>query len=356
MPIVALIPAHDEASSISACVESLRAQSYPPGLYRIVVVADNCSDDTAAIASAAGAQDVMSRQDRHARGKGHALRWALDRLLSEADWDAVVVVDADAHADPELLLRLVQRFEAGAQAVQGESLLVGDGSVSATLRTVAFLLNNRVRPAGRAALGLPTPLAGTGMLLSRTVLREHPWNAFSSAEDVEYTLTLGLAGIHPAFAPRAIVLSPTAPTREAAALQQLRWEGGKAHLARTWLPRLIRRAFADRRPGLLWLAWELASPPLGVLVAVVVPAVVLGAVLAALGAIAAPAIAVWLIAAVATALFVGLGMRAGHCPRASYRALVHAPRLVVAKALGLGPVLRFRGDVWTRTERPTNVR
>ena len=185
--IAVLVPAHDEAALIARCVQSLQAQTYPSRLYDVIVVADNCSDATASIARSAGA-DVLVRDEPDARGKGRALRWAFDRVLRRPiPPDAVVVVDADSVADPCFLSALVRPFESGASAVQGESLLAEDGSRAASLRAAAFLLVNRVRPAGRSALGLPCDLTGNGMLLSSELLRAYPWDAFTSAEDLEYT-------------------------------------------------------------------------------------------------------------------------------------------------------------------------
>ena len=51
--IVALIPAYNGAAGIAGTVRCLRAQTRPPD--RIVVVANNCTDDTAAEARRAGA-------------------------------------------------------------------------------------------------------------------------------------------------------------------------------------------------------------------------------------------------------------------------------------------------------------
>ncbi len=96
--LAVVVPAHNEEALIARCLASLSDQTYPRSLYRVVVVADNCSDRTAQISRALGIE-VMERLDEHARGKGHALRWAMDRLLA-ADHppDAIVVVDADSIA------------------------------------------------------------------------------------------------------------------------------------------------------------------------------------------------------------------------------------------------------------------
>src|SRR5437763_2889436 len=209
--ILVLIPAHDEEGSIAHCVKSLQAQSYPAERRAIVVIADNCTDDTADAARRAGAE-VLVRDEPGLRGKGRALQWGFERLLArEQPPDAVVVVDADSTPDPEFLSRIVGRFEDGAEVVQGESLLSDDGSPEQALRAAAFLLVNRARPTGRTVLGLSSGLAGNGMLFGRRVLAEHPWTAVSSTEDVEHGIALRRAGVRPAFARGAIVWSPAAP-------------------------------------------------------------------------------------------------------------------------------------------------
>ncbi|HET7475004.1 MAG TPA: glycosyltransferase family 2 protein [Dermatophilaceae bacterium] len=91
--ILALVPAHNERGKVAAAVDSLRQQSEPPD--RIVVVADNCTDDTEEVARAAGAE-VWPTSGNHARKAG-ALNQVLASLLPGlADEDAVLVLDADS--------------------------------------------------------------------------------------------------------------------------------------------------------------------------------------------------------------------------------------------------------------------
>jgi GT2 family glycosyltransferase len=342
--VVVLIPAHDEEGTIAHCVEAFEQQTYPRERFRVVVVADNCTDETAAVALGAGAE-VLVRAEPDARGKGHALRWGMEQLLARDEPpDAVVVVDADSTADPDLLQGLVSRFEAGAQAVQGESLIVGDGSPAQELRAAAFLLVNRARPTGRAMLGLAPDLAGNGMLFSRKLLAEHPWSAFSSTEDLEYGLALRAAGVEPVFARGAIVRSPAAPHGRAAETQQMRWEGGKLHLARTRAPGLLAR-------GQLDAAIELAIPPLGYLAAAACALTLSGVALAWLDGLDPSAVAPSAVALAAIPVYVFIGLAAAKAPRSAYAALAHAPGFVVRKALRAHKLLRFRPDSWVRTER-----
>lgn len=351
--LVVLVPAHNEAPVIGRCVRSLRAQSYPANLYETVVVADNCTDDTAAVALAAGADRVLTRDEPDLRGKGHALRWATERVVNEAGAPAAVaVVDADSFADPDFLTALVQPIHAGAEAVQGESLLSSSEAAATTLGAMAFLLVNRVRPAGRAALGLPaTHLAGNGMLLTRELLVAMPWKAFTAAEDLEYSLALKVRGVRIAFAGGALVLSPPAPTPQAASQQQLRWQGGKLHLARTWIPRLIVRALRERRPSLLGTAFDLAVPPLALLAAVVSGGTGIAVLFAVSGLTSAWTLGPWLLALASIPLSVVIGLRAAGAPRHGFTAMSRAPLFVLKQALRAPRLVRFRGDVWVRTER-----
>lgn len=349
--VVVLIPAHDEEGSIAHCVRTFGAQSYPTERFEVVVIADNCTDDTASAARAAGAE-VLVRNEPEVRGKGQALRWAIERLLArETPPAAVIVVDADTTADPNLVAGLVSRLEDGAEVVQGESLLVDDGSPEQALRAAAFLLVNRTKPAGRSALGLAVALQGNGMLFSSRVLTEHPWSAFSSTEDLEYGLALRAAGIEPAFARGAIAWSPVAPRGRAAETQQLRWEGGKFHLARTLGPRLVAQAVRERRPALVEAAVDLAVPPLGYLAAAAASVTGAGVALAWLDGLAAWAVTPSALALVEVPVYVLIGLIAADAPSTAYRALPHAPWFVVRKALRAHRLLRFRADSWVRTER-----
>jgi cellulose synthase/poly-beta-1,6-N-acetylglucosamine synthase-like glycosyltransferase len=350
--IVVVVPAHDEEHYIGRTVRSFEAQTYPRELFEVLVVADNCTDDTAAAARDAGAE-VLVRNEPGLRGKGHALQWAIERVLERpSPPDALVVVDADSVADPDFLTVLVSRFEAGAEVVQGESLLDEDGSAAAAMRAAAFLLVNRARPAGRSVLGLPADLSGNGMLFSRRVLLEHPWSAFTSTEDIEYTVRLRLEGIGPSFARGAILRSAPAPNPRAAEEQQLRWEGGQLHLARTYVPRLLARAVRERRPGLVDAAFDLALPPLGFLTAGAVATAAAAVALDATGHAPSWAVIPAGVAVVAIPVYVLVGFRAGRAPRSAYASLLRSPAFVLRKTSKAYRFVRFRADSWVRTERP----
>lgn len=356
--LAVLIPAHDEEALIGRCVASLKAQTYPHSLYRIVVIADNCSDRTAAVAQAAGA-DVMERRDGQARGKGHALRWAMDRLLAASDPpDAVVVVDADSIAGPELLGQLSAALEDGADVAQAEYLILADDvSLRSRLLAVAFLLFHRVRFGGRAALGLPASLVGNGMAFSRRLLERLPWDAFTGVEDLEYTISLRLAGFRPRFVGGASVLGPVPHTYRGLRGQRVRWEGGRWHVVRRWLWPLIVHTMT-RDWHVLDAALDLAVPPLGLLALGSITGSAVTAAAVALHLAPAWSISLWLLAMAAMTGFVVLGLLSAGAPATIWLALLESPRFLLWKALTYSRIVAgFDPRRWERSERapPTQL-
>jgi exopolysaccharide biosynthesis WecB/TagA/CpsF family protein len=351
--LAVLVPAHDEERLVERCVSSLLAQAYPPDLRRLVVIADNCGDRTAEVAERAGAE-VWQRVDPAARGKGQALRWAMDRLLAESQPpDAVVVVDADSVAEPGLLAGLARAAETGHDAVQAEYLVLDEsGSARERLAAVAFLLFHRVRFGGRAALGLPAALVGNGMLLTRRLLEVEPWSAFTGAEDLEQTVRLRLAGVEVHFAPDARVRGPMAGDAKADGRQRLRWEGGRLHVVRRYLPGLL--AGAVRRPDvrLLDAALDLAVPPLGLLAMTCASGTPVALALAVSGLVTWPVALLWVASLTALPAYVLVGLVAARAERQHYAALVGAPAFLLRKIGTYARLSRgFDPTRWERTRR-----
>src|SRR2546421_386645 len=167
-----LIPAHNEEVLLGALLESLAALVYSKDHYTVYVVADNCTDNTAALARAVGWVRVYERFDQAKRGKGYALNWLLQKLEEDQlIHDAYIIFDADSLVDPAFLQSMSRELQNGAQALQGRyTVLNASEAPSAALRWVALTLVNHVRPLGRNGIGATSTLTGNGMCLSRTLL------------------------------------------------------------------------------------------------------------------------------------------------------------------------------------------
>ncbi len=90
-----VVCAHNEEAVVGELVKNLKGLDYPDDLYDIFVVADNCTDKTAEVASAAGA-NVHERFNKEEVGKGYAMGWMFDRVdKMDRKYDAFLIFDAD---------------------------------------------------------------------------------------------------------------------------------------------------------------------------------------------------------------------------------------------------------------------
>jgi cellulose synthase/poly-beta-1,6-N-acetylglucosamine synthase-like glycosyltransferase len=235
--LAVVIPAHNEAAFIGRCVASIAASAQHAGNCGIVVVADNCADETAALAAEAGAR-ILVRQNADLRGKGYALRMAFDRLQAEG-FGAFLVVDADSIVSSNLVSDVKRRLWAGSMAVQCRYRISNyNASIRTRLMELAFLAFNVVRPKGRSGWGLSSGILGNGFALRSETLQKIPWDAASIVEDLEYHLRLVAGGERVDFVDEATVYGETPAGGEAARVQRSRWEGGRLRMAREWAPRL----------------------------------------------------------------------------------------------------------------------
>jgi hypothetical protein len=260
--LAVVVPAHNEEFLIARCVESLRA-SAGSAVTRIVVVAHNCSDDTARRALRAGAE-VLVYNDPKAAGKGFALLRSFEHVFApRSDTDSVLVVDADSIVSENLIGVVRSALADGAEAIQCRYEMESDPSRPKTrMAALAFRGFNLIRAGGRDRLGLSAGILGNGFALRRTVLEHTPYNALSVVEDLEYHVLLLLSGKRVKFIREAVVSSGTAGSEKGEVAQRSRWEGGRAGVARRWLKPLARRMMSGRI-HLLEPILDLSSLPLG---------------------------------------------------------------------------------------------
>jgi 1,2-diacylglycerol 3-beta-glucosyltransferase len=349
--LAVIVPAHNEESVVAQCIASIWSQSYPRHMFRVLVVADNCSDHTAEVAAREGAE-VLVRDAPDARGKGHALRYAIDHVGSwQPRPDAAVFIDADSVAEPNLLRALAAEHSAGADSAQADYFVLNPGSDP--VRAAALLLFNRIRSQGRQALGLPAQLLGNGMLIRLSVLDRLPWRAFSPAEDLEYSLALQMAGFKVSFTSDGRVLGPLPPNSQAATTQRLRWEGGRLDILRTHWRAMAGCAWLRKDATLLESLLGLAFPPLSVLGLIVAAGFGAAGILALSSVISWWALLPWAMAASALAGHVIWGLRIGHAPAGVYRGLLRAPLFVAWKLTVYARLARggFDPARWDRTAR-----
>lgn len=243
-PLAVVIPAHNEEGLIARCVTSLR-ESAGPGGAAIFVVAHNCTDATAEEARKAGAE-VLVYDNAAARGKGFALSHGFAHALA-TQAEAVLVIDADSAVSKNLVPVVKRLLAHGVEALQCRyEMESSTEKISTRLAALAFRGFNVIRPRGRDRLGLSAGIFGNGFALTRRLLGEVPYGAFSVVEDLEYHITLVLAGKRVHFLDTVLVSAALPVSRQGETVQRSRWEGGRFHVARIWSGRLLKELLRGR--------------------------------------------------------------------------------------------------------------
>ena len=233
-----VIPAYNEEANLPSTLRSIAASDIPLSLLNVLVIADNCSDNTAAIAEAHGASCLV-RDDDAKRAKGYALELGIPWAIERWNPDAIVILDADCELSDNTLSFISQAVKAGAEAVQVARLPRNSAGPTAMISVVGSILENAVS-AGRDRCGLPVALRGSGMAFTTELLQRHPWRCYGLTEDAEYGAILTQAKVRIRFLNETVVRGEVPSDPHTLMQQRRRW----------------RAALRATGPGLLgrWLA------------------------------------------------------------------------------------------------------
>jgi cellulose synthase/poly-beta-1,6-N-acetylglucosamine synthase-like glycosyltransferase len=266
--VAVLVPAHNESSALSPTLADIKVQLQVGD--RMVVIADNSTDDTAAVALASGAE-VVARHDPERRGKGYALDFGLRYLRSEPP-NVVIMVDADCRLADNAINELAKTCAETRQPVQALYLMTAPtgSEINYKVAEFAWRVKNWLRPLGLRALGLPCQLMGTGMAFPWDVIRFADLGSDSVVEDLKLGIELTSKGHPPVFCLSASVTSQFALSTRGVRTQRERWERGHISMISMMFPGLFCRAVAHRDWNLLALTLDLAVPPLSLLAILVI--------------------------------------------------------------------------------------
>ncbi|MGE8096686.1 glycosyltransferase family 2 protein [Pseudomonas fluorescens] len=349
--VAVLVPAYNESSMIVATLNTIRPQLLEGD--RLLVVADNCSDDTAALARTAGAE-VVERSNDQQCGKGYALDFGVRHLASDAP-DVMIVVDADCQVGEGSIERLAMCCIDSGRPTQALYLMRAPAGSGLKVRFVEFAwrVKNLVRPQGWAWLGLPCQLMGAGMAFVWRDLALIDLASSHIVEDLKMGFDFCRSGKPPLFCPDALVTSYFPRSDEGLSIQRTRWEHGHLGVILGDAPKLFVESISRRNWNLLAMTLDLLVPPLALLT------LVLGAVfsLSWLVFMLYGALAPALIASAGVALLnVTILLAWSQFGREiiSFSALLYAPFYVVKKIpLYLGFLLKRQVE-WVRSKRDDN--
>lgn len=348
MNIAVLIPAHNESSGIIATLDSIQLQLKSTD--RLIVVADNCNDDTAEIAIKHGAE-VIERHDLDNRGKGFALDFGM-RYLANNPTDIVIIIDADCILEKNALLPLAAYALKRGRPVQALYLMYAKATdIKSKIAEFAWCVKNLVRPLGFANLGLPCQLMGTGMAF--------PWSCISHAnlansnivEDMKLGIDLSIAGKPPLFFSNAKVTSYFPLLSEAQTGQSTRWEHGHLGMILSEAPRLFIQGILQGNKNLLAMALDLSVPPLALLVTLLFGYTITTGLIVALFDFAHLGFQISLFGSVILTVAIGLAWFGWGRKIVSFSSMLLVPVYVMSKIPNYIKFLFKRQKSWNKTER-----
>lgn len=245
-----LISARNEEAVIAQLIDSIRGQDYPAELVDIYVVADNCTDDTARRARAAGAT-VLERFNRVEIGKGYALNWLLKQMKADGLWekyDAYLVFDADNLLDEHYISEMNKTFSDGYEIATSyrNSKNFGDNWITAGY-SLWFLREAKYLNQARMLLGSSCAVSGTGFLFSSRILKKYDgWNFFLLTEDIQFTIHNIVNGERVGYCSQAILFDEQPTSFRQSWRQRMRWAKGNIQVFWRYRKELLRGAMTGK--------------------------------------------------------------------------------------------------------------
>ena len=222
------IAAHNEEAVIANLVHSIQDQDYPADLIDIFVVADACTDGTAAAAREAGAI-VYERDDLARKGKSWVMDYGFDRILSEypGKYEAFFIFDADNLLSRDYVRIMNDAFDQGYLALTSyrNSKNFGSSWISAAY-SIWFIREARFLNNARNICNTSCAVSGSGYLVSAKIIEAmHGWDFHTLTEDIQFSTFCAVHGIQIGYAP-AEFYDEQPLTLSASVKQRMRWVKG----------------------------------------------------------------------------------------------------------------------------------
>lgn len=255
--ITILAPARNEAPVAERLVRTYLEQDYTH--WQLIVIANNCTDDTAELARRAAGGDPRVEVFECSFENG-VKSDALNRAIPLAKGDVILEMDADNHLPQGYLGCVADAFaDPEVQAVQTQ-IRAGNGrdNLLAAWQDLEFLVYSEVWNRGRATLGLAASIGGTGFAIRPDALRKMGGWSRDLVEDYELHTRLTEAGILVRYLGRVRIMDEKPVSWGALIQQRRRWIRGHLEVAMRRARNKNKMGFIDEiylySPVLTWIS------------------------------------------------------------------------------------------------------
>jgi cellulose synthase/poly-beta-1,6-N-acetylglucosamine synthase-like glycosyltransferase len=226
-----IIAARNENAVIANLIKSIKDQDYPSELIDIIVVADNCSDNTAEIARQNGAI-VFERFSTEKVGKGYALDFAFSKIKEYNGaynaYDGYFIFDADNVISKDYVRAMNKTFDQGYKVITSyrnsknyDTNWITSGYSLWFCREAKYLNNPRM------LLKTSCAVSGTGYLVDSAIITKYDgWKCNLLTEDIEFSVVNILDGVKIGYCSEAMFYDEQPETFKQSWNQRLRWSKG----------------------------------------------------------------------------------------------------------------------------------
>lgn len=274
-----LVPAHNEEAVIARSVRTMLAMDYPD--FEVIVVDDGSTDGTVAALADLG-EDAKLRVVRKLANEGKAM--ALNDALPLARGEIVLILDADAEPEPDLLRQMAPHFaSARVAAVTGNPRVRNTSTFLARLQSIEFSSIVSLLRRSQRIWGRIVTVSGVVAAFRRSALLDvGGFSPEMPTEDIELTWKLQKRFYDVRYEPRAVCWMTVPASYRGLWKQRLRWARGLMQVLHKhrdvmahWKYRRMWPVYVESSLSTLWalcfvvlttiwtVSWAAGLPPVG---------------------------------------------------------------------------------------------